>query len=102
LAHEINQDIVYLMLSILASEASWFGVGFSESGHMLGADLLVVEMDNEVTFRDMFVPWDASPPSPWPVDDSCNDWTMVCHSSADGIKSFVFSRKISTGDTQVS
>jgi hypothetical protein len=54
-SHEIKQDRVFLKLSILASEASWFGVGFSESGHMLGADLLVVEMEDEETGSTLYV-----------------------------------------------
>jgi hypothetical protein len=49
----------------------------------------------------MFVPWDGAPNiAPQPIEDACNDWTLVCHSTTKGINSFVFSRKLSTGDGQ--
>ena len=98
---ENNQVILRLKAR---NHGGFLGFGISEAGHMLGADIAVLTM-NEVgvpNVQDYFVPWTAAPNiSPHPIVDACNDWTMICGTNdGRGYQEFVVSRALDTNDTQ--
>lgn len=106
----VDNDHIQFKFTINAAHADWFGFGFSETGHMLGADMVVVSFP-PVTggllqlprVRDMFVPWDAFPNiSPKPEDDLCNDWKLLSHReiAKHGKREVILTRKLDTKDKQ--
>jgi DOMON domain len=102
LAYRIDHDRIRFKISA-ANQGGFLAVGFSETGHMLGADVVAIEPleDGTANLRDLFVPWSASPQlAPMPIDDSCNDWLLHCTTSQGDNREYVISRALDTKDPQ--
>jgi hypothetical protein len=96
-----NKDEIFFLLEI-NSLFSWIGLGFSESGHMLGSDLVILNQ-NDLIIKDMFVPWSSSPNiNPIPIDDHCNDYQLLCSNIENNNQKWkvLIKRKLDTKDTQ--
>ena len=99
-----------ITLRLRAATSGWLGVGFSETGHMLGADIVTVSVDatsNITTVTDRNCPWSAMPlqsaPSIFPVADSpqCSqDWGLVCGFGTAAYTEVWITRQLNTGDPQ--
>jgi len=79
----------------------WLGFGISESGSMVGSDLVTVEYDRaikKIRVRDHYVPWAKD----WyqPVEDDTIDWQLLCQSVGPTSLRAVLVRAIDTGDAQ--
>ena len=102
-----------LELTVHTNVQSWVGVGFSETGHMLGADFFVIrkaEGTGEWQVADYAMYWSAFPllnprtmtpvePAPEPVLDQQQDWTVSCaHETAAKERFVTVERLLDTGD----
>ena len=81
-----------------------FGIGESQSGGMLGADIVTASVDDatgEVTIADRYVPWVAYPKQdgayPYPLEDDQQDWEVVSGSLVDGVTAVELVRALDTG-----
>eukprot|EP01035_Chromulina_nebulosa_P022045 gene22045-28538_t len=84
---------------------TWIGFGISETGHMLGSDIVSVSyVGGQFYVDDRYVPWAASPlltaPIPFPEADNHNDWTLICADITNSSISAIVSRALDTGDDQ--
>ena len=97
---------VYLKVKVSKNQHSnafpWVGIGLSEAGHMLGADIVSLTFkDNKPEAIDWFVPWNAYPNiSPIPTKDKCNDWELICATQESNQLEYFVKRLINTHDTQ--
>lgn len=71
---------ITIKFELISAIERWFGFGIGEerSGSMVGADVLMMRIDNGVIeAKDMYVGWSAHPISPTPVLDTCSDWEII-------------------------
>ena len=100
-----------ITLRLRAATSGWLGVGFSETGHMLGADIVTVSVaggaSSTVTVTDRNCPWSAMPllsaPSIYPAADTpacAQNWQVVCGFGSSDYTEVWISRARETGDPQ--
>ncbi len=78
---DVNNDVLYL--AVEAETTGWVGFGLGEptSGSMPGADILVawVDSNNQAHVSDRYA-LDFSTP----LEDGCQDWTLISGIEEDG------------------
>jgi len=103
-----------LELTVYTNVKGWVGVGFSETGHMLGSDFFVVNRRSDSTeafeVTDYAMYWTAWPllnattqlpvePAPVPHRDYVQDWSIACAAvNAEGRIAVTVVRALDTGD----
>jgi len=86
----LKEDSIHLV--VIARAQGWLGVGFSENGGMLGADMMIYEQGNVL---DMYVTDDFVPQL-----DDCQSWTLVDAQQGDELLIVEVTRLLDTQDTQ--
>ena len=71
------------------------GFGFAEAGGMKGADIVTFEAGSNL-LTDRYALKNAAP-----VEDSCQDWTLISSKSESGTMYVEMKRALSNKDTQV-
>lgn len=102
----VNQADGYIQLFLHIRDQvnpKWVGFGLSESGHMLGSDIVSVSFHESKFFvDDRYVNWTATPlssgPSIFPYLDTQNDWTLICGTASSTELTAVVQRSLDTKD----
>jgi len=104
-------DASTLELTLETDAAGWVSIGLSETGHMLGSDMAVINLNDSGVPQvlDMHAFWTASPlvdssgapvdPAPTPVLDAQQDWTLTCSVVSSGQYQYTITRSLVTTDT---
>ena len=102
----VNDTSISIFMTATSNDTKqapqWIGFGFSESGGMVGSDIVTVTYDRATGtagVQDRFVLWSPNG-MPWPTQDVRNDWTLRCYSSDAKSLTAVVTRLLDTGDTQ--
>jgi len=95
-----NSSLLYIRLR--ARTTGWLGFGLSESGHMVGSDIVTVSIVNgEPVVEDRFAQWNAHPfAGSVPQLDMCNQWQVICAQEEGGYTDVVIARPFETEDTE--
>lgn len=102
----LNQEEGYIQLSLGIKnqvKPKWIGFGLSESGHMLGSDIVSVSFhDDKISADDRYVNWTAFPFTTgqqlYPYLDTQNDWTLLCGDASDTELTAIVQRNLDTKD----
>jgi hypothetical protein len=98
-------DGEYLVIRLRAKTLGFLGFGFSESGHMIGSDIVTSAVINGyLRVEDRFAGWTSFPTSldniPKPREDKCSHWSAVCGSEDSQYTTVIVSRRLDTNDTE--
>jgi len=93
----INADTIELALRVKTTGWVGFGIGEQTTGGMGGADIVTVQVwpNGTAAAVDRF-----SLGNEVPLADTCQDWTLVSASEANGVTTVELRRALSTGDAQ--
>jgi hypothetical protein len=102
LDYYVNETEGRLYIKLRAQTTGFLGFGLSESGAMVGSDIVTAAIiNNQPSVQDRFVPWDAYPFfPPTPKVDECNHWQTICGSEQNGFSEFILSRALDTKDPE--
>jgi len=110
---ELKHRVVdhHVEITLVSNFPSWLAIGFSETGHMLGSDMAVVNLDDagKPQVLDMAMFWAASPlidptsgepTMPAPKLDPQQDWKLVCADRNDAMRTYSYTiiRALDTKD----
>mmetsp|Transcript_9911 Transcript_9911/g.13597 ORF Transcript_9911/g.13597 Transcript_9911/m.13597 type:complete len:638 (+) Transcript_9911:35-1948(+) len=100
-----DKSIIQIFISAQFSNVTWIGFGLSESGGMLGSDIVTVTKlspDSAAKVADRYAPWTAFPivqaPPPYPDKDILQDWKLTCSTSSHSYLGAILERAIDTKD----
>lgn len=93
----INADTIELALRVKTTGWVGFGIGEQTTGGMGGADIVTVQVwpNGTAAAVDRFSLGNEAP-----LADTCQDWTLVSASEANGVTTVELRRALSTGDAQ--
>jgi len=102
LSYKVDQPNELLVIRLRAKTTGWLGFGLSESGHMIGADIVTATVEDGIArLEDRFTAWDAYPLSfIAPEKDKCQHWTTVCAFEDGTYTDMILSRPLNTSDSQ--
>lgn len=102
LRYRVDRESSRLVIGLRARTTGWMGFGLSESGHMMGSDIVTAAVvGGQPRVEDRFADWDAYPfDGVLPTQDKCNNWDVICSSESDGYSEFIMQRPLDTKDSQ--
>ena len=98
--YQVDTVAQTVTISLRAQTLGWIGFGLSESGHMLGSDIVTAAVVNgQPRVEDRFCEWSPYPfNGVLPQQDKCNNWNVLCASEEDGYTQVVMTRALDTQD----
>ena len=91
---KLSNNTVNFAIAVRAT--GWVGLGISEAGGMLGADVILFESSSPFQLVDSYILDDKAVPLP----DDCQDWSLKNSIVNNGWILIEMSRLLDTGDTQ--